>query len=189
MADIVSNKLYSVSTLVRQYHGCKDVPFIWFRSGVETRTRSRQTQYVDLIDNYDLSNGYAEMHVEELFNEGEAKQLKGFLDSVHGDDGPTTISEAQLPLQQNTMGVGAIAVGGGDDFYLLHKEPEYSLPFDGQGYFNLVGCDLLDGSGVYHHRLFILFPDGRFRMQTNQEAAADAMPPGDDCGRGDALPF
>jgi hypothetical protein len=57
------------------------------------------------------------------------------------------------------------------------------------GYFNLVGCDLLDGSGVYHHRLFILSPDGGLRMQTNEEAAADAMPPGDDCGRGDELPF
>jgi hypothetical protein len=68
----------------------------------------------------------------------------------------------------------AISVGGGDDFYRLSEESEYSLPFKVWGYFNLVGCELLDGSDVYHHRLWLLSSNGKMRQQTNEEAAADA---------------
>jgi hypothetical protein len=69
------------------------------------------------------------------------------------------------------MGNGARAVGGGDDFYMLAKEPEYSLPFEVWGYFDLVGCELVDGSDVYHHRL-LLVSQNEVRMQTNEEAKA-----------------
>ena len=73
------------------------------------------------------------------------------------------------------MGVGAIPVGGGDDFQMLNREPGYNLPFKVWGYFNLVGRELADGSGIiHHHRLLIFDPDGpgTSRMQTNEEAAA-----------------
>jgi len=74
------------------------------------------------------------------------------------------------------MGFGARAVGGGDDFYRLSEEPEYSLPFKVLGYFNLVGYTLIDNSDLYRHRLFIVREkdDGTIeaRMETNPEAAA-----------------
>ena len=54
------------------------------------------------------------------------------------------------------MGLGAIPVGGGPDGYLLHKESNYSLPFKVQGYFDLRGCVLVDGSGVFRSRLLML---------------------------------
>jgi hypothetical protein len=41
------------------------------------------------------------------------------------------------------------------------------------GYFDLVGCELIAGSAVYHHRFMLLFPDGTMRQQTNKEAAAN----------------
>jgi hypothetical protein len=31
---------------------------------------------------------------------------------------------------------------------------------------------LIDGSDVYHHRLWLLSPNGEMRQQTNEEAAA-----------------
>jgi hypothetical protein len=68
-----------------------------------------------------------------------------------------------LPIANNTMGNGAIAVGGGDDFCMLHKEPEYSLPFKVEGYFDLHQCELSDdaedectrawGRAAFEHQL------------------------------------
>ena len=55
-----------------------------------------------------------------------------------------------------------MAVGGGDDFYILHKEPQYPLPFKVEGYFDLVGCELVNGSGVYHdHPWISIEPDNQ----------------------------
>ena len=166
-------KLYKVLTLVRKYHGCKNVRFTWFRCDHGSPKRP----YAELIENYDPAADqvyYSEDAIEQLFTEEEARQLKGYLDREHGHEGVTTIEEEQLPIPENVMGVGAMAVGGGDDFYELTKEPEYSLPFKVWGYFNLVGCELLDGSDVYHHRLWLLGANGEMRQQTNEEAAASA---------------
>lgn|SRR5215813_9082853 len=160
-------KLYTVTTIVKEYAGCRSVPFIWFRHRPEKPKRP----YAELIENYkgEGDHAYAEHHVEELFTAGEAKQLKDYLDREHGAEGPTTIEEVRLPVPGNTMAVCARPVGGGDDFYRLCEEPEYSLPFKVWGYLDLVGCELLDGSGVFHHRL-LLFSAGEVRWQTNQEA-------------------
>jgi hypothetical protein len=181
-------KLYRVGTLVKEYRGCKDVAFDWFR--VYNRScKEIAVEFDELIERYDeLIEGYnpretgrlyAEDAIEEMFTETEATALKAYLDREHGDEGVTTIKEAKLPIGNNTMGVGAIAVGGGDDFYMLHKEPEYDLPFKAEGYYNLVGRDLIDGGGIYRHRLLLVCADGTARMQTNKEAAAmedDAIP-------------
>jgi hypothetical protein len=155
---------YSVRTTVREHSECKDVPFVWFYS----TERSQRRPYADLIKDYDPAEddiGYAEGYVEELFTEGEAKQLKDYLDLVHGDEGTTTTEEMRLPLQNKSMGFRGFPVGGGDDFYMVHKEADYSLPFEVMGYFNLVGRELIHSSDVYHHRLWILSPNGEFRKQ------------------------
>ena len=88
------------------------------------------------------------------------------------------------------MGFHARAVGGGDGFYMLSEDPEYSLPFKVLGYFNLVGCTLIDNGDTYRHRLFIVQrdPNGKVkvRKETNAEAAArerrqDAIACDSDC--------
>jgi hypothetical protein len=158
-------ELFYVATVVKQYCDCKDVRFHWFRN--EPAGRS----YPALIQNYQPGDLYPESYVDELFTWDEANALKEYLDRDYGDAGITTIRQAVLPVSRNTMGLGARAVGGGDDFYVLDKTENYPLPFSVWGYFNLVGCELIDGSGVYHHRLMLLFPDGTMRQQTNEEAA------------------
>ena len=61
--------------------------------------------------------------------------------------------------------------GGSHDFYMLYKEPEYSLPFKVVGYFRLVGCQLADGSGeTFRHYYSLIFSNGEFRPETQQEA-------------------
>jgi hypothetical protein len=182
-------KLFRVKSVVKSYDGCRNVPFSWF---IERGKSRPHRPYGELIENYDRSNeriSYAEAAVDELFTLEQAEQLKDYLDREFGDGGANTniITEATLPMPNNTMGVGSIPVGGGDDFYMLDKTPGYPLPFKVQGYFNLVGCKLEDGSDVYRHRLYILCRDG-LRMQTNSEAAAmerEAPPP----SRPDAVPF
>jgi hypothetical protein len=149
-------KLYSVVTMLRQFKGCKDVELYWFRC----EKSDRQHLYADLIENYDPTwlrpsegiSGYdfsnAESQVEELFSEEEAKQLKNYLDQNHDD--PTTISEAKLPIQQNTMGVGAIPVGGECDFLMVYKRPGYPLPFKVMAYYDLRHHERVDGTELYY---------------------------------------
>ena len=163
-------RLYHVSTIAKEYHGCRDVAFDWFRC-----ERGEPRPYAELIENYDPGDdmGYAEGAIDEMFTEAEAVALKAYLDREHGGAVVTTIKEGRLPLPANNMGVGAIPVGGGDDFYMLNRaRPQYDLPFKVWGYFNLVGRELVDGSGVYHHRCYIWSDGGTLRMETNEEAAA-----------------
>jgi hypothetical protein len=91
-----------------------------------------------LIENYHLANshlaGYPRDFIDELFTE----------DRTFADEGVTTVEEQKLPIPNNMMGVGAIAVGWGDDFYMLCNKPEYPLPFKVWGYFDLRDCELTD---------------------------------------------
>jgi hypothetical protein len=162
-------KLYNVTSKKREYGGCKDVTFHWFFAG----ERSQPRPYAELIKDYNVEDHfYATSYIDELFTEDEARQLKDYLDREYGGQGmTTTIKEVSLPIVNNMAGVGSIAVGGGDDFYMLDRARSYSLPFKVWGYFDLVGCELVDGSDVYHHRLMLVGPDG-VRMQTNEEASA-----------------
>ena len=182
-------KLYRVRTTAKEYHGCRDIVFQWFRHAMP----QGQRLYADLIKDYEPRNRdafYVEAYIEELFTWDEARQLKAYLDQYHGDQGDTVIKEMALPVENNVMGFGARAVGGGDSFYMLSEEPEYSLPFKVLGYFNLVGCTLIDNGDTYRHRLMIVreHDDGTIdaRMETNPEAAArerrrDAIARDSDC--------
>jgi hypothetical protein len=138
-------ELYRVTTLVKKYGGCKNVAFEWFRC-----ERRAPRSYADLIENYDLADHqirYAEDCIDELFELDEAQALKDYIDQNYSEAGVTTIGKAELPIANNTMGAGAIPVGGPQDFYRLDKAPNYSLPFKVWGYFDLRGCELADGPG------------------------------------------
>jgi hypothetical protein len=140
-------KLYRVTTIVKEFHDCKDVPFHWFR-----HDRGKRCAYDELIENYDPSDHDArdaEGAIDELFTDIEANVLKEYLDQEHAGAGVTTIEEVHLPIRSNCMGVGAIPVGGCNDFYMLSKEPTYTLPFEAWAYFDLRGCAPADGSSIY----------------------------------------
>jgi hypothetical protein len=168
-----ADDLYYVHTIVKEYAGCKHIKFSWFR------TEKSDRPYGQLVKDYNPDEAmaaYSELAVDELFSFDEANALKRYLDWHHGAEDETTIVKAEIPLANNVGGMGALAVGGGDDFYELHKEPEYSLPFKVEGYFNLVGCELIDEPGeTFRHFLFLatVDKDGRvadFRKETQAEA-------------------
>jgi hypothetical protein len=124
-------KLYSVITTVKEYSGCKNVIFRWFREAMP----QGQRPYADLIKDYEPGNPafYAtQVFVEELFTWDEAQQLKTYLDQRHEDQGNTVIKEATLPVENDICPVEV-----GDSFCMLFEEPEYSLPFKVVGLFNL----------------------------------------------------
>jgi len=126
-------KLYCVSTTAPEYSGFKNVVFHWFNEKPQGKRA-----YAVLIKDYDpkaYAIYYAEAFVDELFTEDEARQLKDYIDQSH--EGETIIKEQPLPVDNNVMGYGAIPVGGMQDFYMLSKEAEYSLPFKVYGYFDL----------------------------------------------------
>ena len=182
----LKQRLYYVTTTAKKFSDCKNVTFNWFRAEAPAERR----RYASLIEGYEPGNAYAEGLIDELFTEDEALQLKEYLDQVHGKEGPTLIEEMSLPIPNNMMGHGARAVGGGDDFYMLSEDPEYSLPFKVWGYFNVVGCTLIDNGDTHRHRLFIVRrdPSGKVkvRKETNAEAAArerrqDAIARDSDC--------
>ncbi len=99
--------LYRVLTVVREYHGCKDVTFVWF---YEAERPPRP--YAELIENYqpDPKEGgcwgnmsYAEDYIRELFSLDEARQLKDYLDREYGHEGTTTITEEHLPIPREPL--------------------------------------------------------------------------------------
>jgi hypothetical protein len=89
----------------------------------------RRTPYAELIENYDANNEmrlYSEEAINEMFSLEEAEAWMAWLKSHQGGC-EHEIEEAKLPI--NTMGVGAIPVGGEQDFLMVNQEPDYDLPF------------------------------------------------------------
>jgi hypothetical protein len=173
-------KLYSVVTMVKEFKACRDVELVWFRC----QKSDRQHSYADLIENYDQTRSKpmdtsgddfpddlmdAEAQVEQLFTEQEAKQLKDYLNQNHDD--PTTISEAKLPIQQNTMGFGAIPCGGGCDCLIVYERPGYPLPFKVMAYYDLRYHEKVEGSGLYYGYHLVWDRDGNMRRKITRRRA------------------
>jgi hypothetical protein len=146
-------KLYRVDTVVKQFQGCRDVQLCWFRN---VAPGQRKHLYPEMIENYDPADEdglYSAACIDELFTEDEARQLKEFLDRENGHEGTTTISEETLPIKNCVLSLRAIAipVGGPQGFLMIHAREGYSLPFKAEGYYDLRGRELIDGSGIYDY--------------------------------------
>jgi hypothetical protein len=68
-------------------------------------------------------------------HETHFKALKDYIDQNYGEAGITIIEKAELPIANTSMGAGAMPVGGGNDFKMLDRAPNYSLPVQGLGLF------------------------------------------------------
>ena len=157
-------ELFQVTSVIKQYRGCKDVTFSWFRNEPATGR-----PYRELVEDYQDGDSYQESYIDEAFTREEACALQKYLEDYYGSDLRTTIEHVDLPARTNVAGITTIAVGGADDFYMLDKAADYPLSFSVWGYFNLLGCQMIDGSGEYQMRLTVLFPDGTFQKLTSGE--------------------
>ncbi|MBA7591882.1 hypothetical protein ES708_34053 [subsurface metagenome] len=130
-------KVYQVTSVVKKYKNYKEVTFSWFFID----RKKPLVPYKKGIMNYVEGDLYPEGAIDELFTNREAKRLVAYLEKEHKDDTlKINIDEQKLPIANNLMGYGGIAVGGMTDFYMLDKEKDYNLPFKAWGYFDLRNC-------------------------------------------------
>jgi hypothetical protein len=131
----MSTKLFHVTTTVPAFHGYRDVVLWWF---VDNRPAPTNRPYRELIKSGtspERLRDLAEGAINEMFSAEEAEAWTAWLREHRG--GTTTIEEAELPIEPNTMGVNAIPLGGPQDVLMMWKAPQYTLPFKVGGYYDL----------------------------------------------------
>jgi hypothetical protein len=133
-----SEKLFQVTTIAPVFHGHRDVDLSWF---VDKRPAPMNRPYRELIEPYlrreDWDTGLAEEAIDEMLSAEEAEALAAWLRKHRPQYGEPKITEAELPIGPNTMGVSGIPLGGGQDVLLTGEAPDYDLPFKVGGYYDL----------------------------------------------------
>jgi len=137
-------KLYRVKTTVPEFEGCKDVVLSWFVSG---RQAPVERPYAELIEGYDPADAdYQQGAVKEFFDEAEAAAFVAWL-KASGHNEEHRISEAELPLPKNVIGLGAIPIdtGWGVGGLTIRGQAE-ALGFEVTGYYDLRHYEQIDVS-------------------------------------------
>jgi hypothetical protein len=138
-------KLFFVTTIVHEFDGYKNVHLTWYYHG----ERAEPRPYAELIEDYDPTDpdfdfGYAKEHINEMFSEDEANQLKAYLDANKGEHS-TTVEPAHLPVSTNELGPGCVPVGGPQGFY---TGLEGKLPFETWAYYDVRDCERVEATPV-----------------------------------------
>ena len=127
-------KLYRLTSVIDDWpHRGKrynNVAVTWF---VDERDYYPDFDYRKLLTRIDA---YGIGAIDELFTREEADQLAEYL-LTPPNPTEVEITEVDLPLNANVAGVGAIAVGGDCDFYMLSEHDDYNLPFKAWGYYRI----------------------------------------------------
>jgi hypothetical protein len=140
-----ATQLYDVRSVIDNWphrgYRYDNVRVIWF---VDKRDYDLGLDYATLLGRpftRGEPHSYEQDYVEELFTREEADQLAEYLRTAHDTD--VSIEPISTPVPGNIMGVGAIAVGGPCDFYMLSDEDGYSLPFKAWGYYSIEPLDVV----------------------------------------------
>lgn len=150
----MTNVLFEVISTVFQFHGCKDVQLNWLFC---SRRDKPAASYAEVITDYDPSDEMSvdtQLCIDELFTADEAQMLLRYLNEHHRDGSTHRQRPAKLPIPMNTIGLSAIPAGGCQDFYMLHKEDDYDLPFEVWGYYDLRGYEPIPGQEEKRRRAF-----------------------------------
>ena len=173
--------LFTVTTTIRaqEFHGCRDVTMRWFvvdRPTPVVPYSEVVADYAALDDDYKLY--VVHDAVDELFTDSEARALVEYMAREHPGD-LHEITPARLPLEGNIMGRGAIPVGGPQDFYMLSREDEWTLPFQVYGYYDLERHEAAAGgeeerASALRSGMFFAGPEGIIRASDLSEAEYQA---------------
>ena len=133
------NELFSVHSLARDfvYQGkqYEEVKITWF----VVERQAPPVPYADAIQDYgqldEKDRAFPEGYINEQFSRPEAEALKKYLE--RRPDAATQVEEIGLPVLANASGCRRLPRGNGNDFYPLHREKSYSLPFKVEGYFSV----------------------------------------------------
>jgi hypothetical protein len=137
-------ELFHVQSKIANMHGYKNVAIDWF---VRRRAQplfgesgSSGVEYGRVITNYDATDPYAELAVEEMFTKDEAEAFQTFARTKR-NDATAAIKPAKLPIANNIIGCGEIPAGGGPDFLMISDSPDYDLPFKVWGFYDVRGYE------------------------------------------------
>jgi hypothetical protein len=133
-------KLYRAWTTVESFphrgQVYKDVSLMWHVVGRDTPP----VPYEELIQNYssltDSERLYAEESLLELFTEQDLQALQQYLLLEH--DCSLDMEQVALP-SEGLFPYQDQVISRSSDFYMLAMEPEYSLPFQVQGFYHVEG--------------------------------------------------
>ncbi|TFG80327.1 MAG: hypothetical protein E4H23_02965 [Chrysiogenales bacterium] len=138
------SSIFSVHSLARNflYDGkqYEEVKITWF---VLERSKPLAPYEAAILDYGQLNEkerAFPEEYVNEQFSRVEAEALKNYLE--RRADTATRIEEIELPVSPNASGCRRLPRGGGNDFFILHRETAYRLPFKVEGYFSVRFAEL-----------------------------------------------
>jgi hypothetical protein len=136
--------IYSVHSLARDflYDGkqYEEVKINWFVLERKNPLAPYETSIQDYGQLDEKERIFPEVYVNEQFSREEAENLKKYLD--RRPEVTTQIEEIELPVSPNASGCRRLPRGAGNDFYILHGEKSYSLPFKVEGYFSVRFAEL-----------------------------------------------
>jgi hypothetical protein len=123
---------FDIKVVAAEYRNHKGVPFALFHhDGLP------ESVYEDWIrDGLDKTCPYLQSAVDESFSAQEVDTLREWFRSW-GQDAVMNATPFTLISEPNVAGVGMMAVGGDDDFYMFSDHDDWPLPCEVWGYFNL----------------------------------------------------
>ena len=118
----------------------EEVKITWFLLERSSPLAAYETAILDYGQLSEKERAFPEEYVNEQFSREEAEALKNYLD--RRPDMSTRIEEIELPVSPNASGCRRLPRGNGSDFFILHREAGYSLPFKVEGYFSVRFAEL-----------------------------------------------
>ena len=138
------SSIFSVHSLARNflYDGkqYEEVKITWFVLERSNPLVPFETAIMDYGQLNEKERVFPEEYVNEQFSREEADSLRRYLGPR--PDTTTRIEEIELPVSANASGCRRLARGGGSDFFILHGEAGYTLPFKVEGYFSVRFAEL-----------------------------------------------
>lgn len=131
-------KLYYAFSKI-DYKGRKNVLFSYFAHDRECTKRYKKAIDYDVVAQDDRSKMYAEGYINELFTKAEVEELRKYMKEKHNAE--IEIKTVDLPIKEQMMPFEAIAVGGGNDFYMMNREDGYNLSIKIWAYYDLDNCE------------------------------------------------
>jgi len=129
-----SKPRYWVTLITDEFDGYSEVPFTLFHTEMSNEELAPLVVLAPGRSIDDVAHWYTASAIEQTFSKAEVKQLYAYFKQR----GNVRLKARRAgPPTNDSMGVGAIPVGGGNDFYTFSEEPRYSLPFKVWGYFDL----------------------------------------------------
>lgn len=130
----MSEPRYWVTVINSEFDGYQNVDFDLFHTEMSNEELARLVVLAPGRSIDDVAHWYTASAIEQSFSKAEVKQLCAYFKQW----GNVRLKACRAsPPTNDSMGYGAYAVGGGNDFYMFSEVPGYSLPFKVWGYFDL----------------------------------------------------